>query len=100
MAGNSLSPKLPWELANPKWAAALNPIIANPLNGGLLLSSIPVVAGTNIINHKLGRKLRGYMIVMNSGNVTFYDRQQTNQMPELTLDLVSSGIATISLYVF
>lgn len=99
MAGN-LSPKLPWDLANPKWAATLNPVIGNPLVNGLVLSNIPLVSGTNVINHKLGRNLQGYIVILKSANVDIYDSQQTNQMPDLTLRLISSGTATISLYVF
>lgn len=99
MAGN-LSSKLPWELANPKWAARLNPLLANPLTQGRLLSNLVLVSGDNTINHGLGVDLQGYIVVMNSAAVTFYDKQSTNQMPELTLILHTSGITTISLYVF
>lgn len=100
MAGGNLSPKLPWELANPKWSATLNPIIANPIVNGQILSNVAVVNGTNIINHKLGRNLQGYLVILKDANVDIYDSQQTNQMPDLTLRLVSSGTANISLYVF
>lgn len=99
MAGN-LSPKLAWELANPKWAATLNPVIANPLVGGNFLNGINVSSGNNTINHGLGEKLQGWIITRNSASVTFYDRQSTNPRPDLTLVLVASGSATISLYVF
>ncbi len=99
VAGN-LSSKLPWELANPKWAARLNPLLSNPLVNGQVLSGIKVVSGSNTINHGLGRDLQGYLVVMNNASVTFYDSQSTNQMPQLTLVLVASGAATISLYVF
>lgn len=101
MAGNAtLSSKLPWELANPKWAASLNPVLANPLLGGQLLQSIKVVTGDNVIDHGLGDKLRGYFVVMNNAAVTFYDKQPVNPRPQLTLVLNASGAATISLYVF
>jgi hypothetical protein len=96
----SLSPKLEWTLANPKWAATLNPIIANPANNGRILKNISVVSGTNVINHTLGQTLQGYFVIMNNANVTFYDKQSTNQTPQLTLNLVASGTAIISLYVF
>ncbi len=99
MAGN-LSPKLPWELANPKWAASLNPILANPLLGGNLLQGLVLVSGDNVINHGLGEKLQGYIVVMNSAAVTFYDKQATNSRAQLTLILNASGATTISLYVF
>lgn len=100
VAFNPLSTKLPWELANPKWASALNPVLANQLMGGNLLQSITVASGANTINHSLGRKLQGYVVVMNNAAVTFYDSQATNQYPDLTLVLNASGAATISLYVF
>lgn len=99
VAGN-LSPKLPWELANPKWAATINPVLSNPLLNGSLLQNISVDSGTNTINHGLGRKLQGYFVSMNDSAVTFYDEQQLNSRPQLTLLLVASGAATISLYVF
>ncbi len=99
MAGE-LSPKLPWELANPKWAASLNPVIANPLMAGNLLAGIVLVTGANSISHRLGRKLVGYIVVLNSAAVTVYDSQATNQYPDLYLILNASGATTISLYVF
>lgn len=99
MAGN-LSPKLEWPLANPKWAATLNPLLANPLIQGQILSDVKLLTGANTINHGLGRKLVGYFVILNSASVTFYDSQLTNQRPDLTLILNSSGAATVSLYVF
>ena len=99
VAGN-LSSKLPWELANPKWAAAINPVLANPLASGNLLSDISLKSGVNTINHGLARKLQGYFVVMNNSSATFYDSQDTNQRPDLTLVINASAAATVSLYVF
>lgn len=96
----SLSPKLSWDLANPRWASILNPLLANPLVNGRILQDEEVASGRNIINHGLGRKLQGYIVTLNNANVTFYDSQATNQMPDLTLILNASGAATINLYVF
>ncbi len=99
VAGN-LSPHLTWELANPKWAATLNPLLANPLVNGQILPGILLATGTNVINHRLGRKLQGYFIILKSANVTTYDSQAMNQTPDVTLHLVSSGAVMVSLYVF
>lgn len=99
MAVGSLSTKLPWDLANTKWAATLNPVLKNPLVGGRLVKA-NVSSGNNVINHGLGDVLQGYIVVMNSANVTYYDRQSTNPTPELTLVLVASGAASVTLYVF
>jgi hypothetical protein len=97
MAGN-LSPKLPWELANPKWAATLNPVLSNPVINGNLISKLHVGSGNNVINHGLNRKIQGYAVVRSSANVTFYDADSSQ--PTLTFVLIASGAATISLYVF
>ncbi len=78
----------------------LNPLLANPLVNGQILSGIVLKTGANIINHGLGEKLQGYFVILNSAAVTFYDSQSTNQRPDLTLLLNASGPATVSLYVF
>ncbi len=96
----SLSASLPWELANPKWAASLNPLLGNPLVNGQILSAVRLTTGANVINHGLQRKLQGYLVILNSAATTFYDSQASNQMPDRTLILNSSGATTVSLYVF
>ncbi len=100
MAAGSLSPKLDWELANPKWAAALNPLLSNQLAQGLILSNVALAAGFNTISHLLSRKLVGYLVILNSSPATFYDSQATNQRPDLTLILNASAKTVVSLYVF
>ncbi len=99
MAGE-LSSNLPWELANNKWAASLNPVLANPLVAGRMINTAVLTTGVNTINHGLQRKLRGYFVVLKSANVTIYDSQLTNQTPDLTLILNASAPATVALYVF
>lgn len=99
MAGE-LSSNLPWELANSKWSARLNPLLANPLVNGRLLEGVALDMGTNVINHGLQRKLRGYIVVLNSEAETFYDGQTLNQRPDLVLILNASGPTVVSLYVF
>lgn len=96
---NNLSPKLDWPLANPKWAAAINPLLANPIVNGQIIQAV-VKTGVNTINHGLGRKLQGYIVILNSAAVTYYDSQLSNQRPDLNLILNASGAATVSLYVF
>ena len=83
-----------------RWAAVINPLLSQPLSQALLLNDLPVVSGTNVINHKLGRKLQGYVVVGCNAAVTFHDSQASNSMPQLTLNLISSGTATINLLVF
>lgn len=83
-----------------KWAAIINPILRAPIANGLLLTNVALSNGTTIVNHKLGRKLQGYIIVGINGAAQVYDNQATNQMPELTLSLTSNAAVTCSLWVF
>jgi hypothetical protein len=96
----SISPTLPWSQASYKWSSAINPVLANLLVQGQLLSGVVVKTGANTINHGLGRKLQGYFITLNSAATTFYDSQASNQRPDLTLVLNASGPSNISLWVF
>jgi len=81
-------------------ATILNPIQANPMSSGIILSGVVLASGSNVIQHTLDRSLQGYIVILKSANVTIYDSQSTNSTPNLTLVLVSSGAATISLYLF
>lgn len=83
-----------------KWASILNPMIANPFTDGNLLQNVSLASGTNKVNHLLGRNLRGWVIVRNRAAATFYDTQDTNQSPALTLSIVSSGATTCDIWVF
>lgn len=95
-----LSTKLPFPLMLTQWSALLNPLLKSPLANSALLSGISLTSGVNTINHTLGTKLQGYLVVLNSASVTFYDSQNTNPTPEKTLVLNASGATTVSLLVF
>lgn len=82
------------------WASQLNPLLATPIIDGNLLEGIDISSGSNVVNHKLGRKLRGWIIVRIDGVAVIYDTQATNQTPELTLTLTSDAAVTVSLWVF
>ena len=82
------------------WAQQLNPVIQNPVTQGLLLKNVFLVAGINNINHLLGRKLQGWIVTRISASFVLYDSQDSNPMPELTLQLFSTAAAKVDLYVF
>lgn len=83
------------------WASQLNPLLSDPLSNSIMLADIVLKTGDNTINHRLGRKLQGYIVTrMQDGFVQLYDKQNSNQMPELTLILNSSGNGKIDLIVF
>jgi len=83
-----------------KWSAIINPVITNPANNSSILKNITLTTGTNVINHKLGQPLQGWNPVRIRAAATFYDLQDTNQTPDLTLVLVSSANVIIDLEVF
>jgi hypothetical protein len=88
-------------LLQTKWAAILNSLIANPSNSMNILPNISLVSGTNTINHLLGHNLRGWIITRMIGSYSeIYDLQNTNQMPGLTLVLVSSAPTICDIGVF
>lgn len=84
-----------------QWATQIDPILAQPLNRSSILKNVVLASGDNVINHKLGRKLQGWIVVaMHNVFVQLYDKQTTNNMSELTLILHSSGAGLIDLLVF
>lgn len=81
-----------------KWASELNPVLAFPLNDApSFLKNIPIVSGSNVINHKLDGIPQGYIIVDQTAPITLY---RSAPFAKLTLTLTSSGAGTISLIVF
>lgn len=88
------------KLMQNRWASILDPLLNRPGNQSILITDVVLATGDNVINHLLGRKLRGWIVILKSANVDIYDKQSTNQMTDKTLVLNSSGAATISLEVF
>lgn len=94
-----LPQELPWQDADNKWAALLNPIISNPIVNGVQLKGIPLAIGINVINHKLARVPQGYIITrMKNGFSQIYET--SSQMPALTIQLNSSAAIEVDIYVY
>ncbi len=83
-----------------KWKSILDPVLSNPLIAPVILPGVVLYSGTNVVNHRLGKKLTGWIVIGNSASTTFYDKQASNQQPQLTLVLNASGDCTVSLLVF
>jgi hypothetical protein len=83
-----------------RWATVLNPVIQCPLVNGSQLTNIKLTIGNNVVNHLLGRKLQGWVVVGNNAVMSLYDTQASNQTPQLTLNLVSDADVTVSLWVY
>lgn len=94
-----LPQKQPLPLMQTSWAQQINPILANLLVRGQLLTGIELINGTTVINHKLGRIPNGWFPVSTQGLAMIGEAaQQPN--PTLTLTLVSSAAVTTGIWVF
>lgn len=83
------------------WASQLDPVLRSPLSNGNLLKNVVLSSGVNKVDHKLGRKLQGWVVVrMRNLAASIYDEQDTSTTPALTLTLISSSAVTIDLLVF
>lgn len=89
--------KLPWNLAENRWASQLNPILANPVTNVSILKNINLVTGVNVINHFLGQIQQGWFITDTNAGVTVHRSADFNN---LTLTLTSSGPAKVNIGVF
>ncbi len=93
-----LSTKLPWELAQPRWASEINAVLKLPILAGIQIDSIPLVASTpKVINHLLQRLPQGWFLVDLNANATVW---RSAAWTNTTLTLESSANVTISIYVY
>lgn len=84
------------QLLQSSWKAAIQPILNNDINQGILIEA-NLSIGDNTINHLLGRKPNGWFIADIDGAADIY---RSAAMNNLTLTLNSSAIVTIKLWVF
>ncbi len=94
---SSLPLRLPWELAQDRWSTILSPVLNSEINQGRLITGIALINGSKVIDHKLGRKQQGYMIVDQDAAATIYRSAALN---DKTLTLTSNAICNIALWVF
>ena len=92
---NPLSKKLDWEIANPLWASALNPIISNPIIQGKSLNGIFLSANISMtLSHGLGRLQQGVFITP-FGNAVVWVSQPFNSK---TITLTASADVTVDIW--
>ncbi len=91
-----LPQRLPLEQMAVNWAQALDPIIANPLVQGQMISA-SLINGVTTVNHRLGRKMQGWYLVDINAAAMIYRSQPLNN---LTLTLTSNAAAQVTLWVF
>lgn len=68
---------------------------------GVLLKSVSLVTGQeNLVQHKLGRKFRGYLVIAKSDNSVIWDNNSTVNMPSKYVDLRCSANVVVDLWIF
>lgn len=87
-------------LLQTNWASQLDPVINQPINQGHILKNVSLLTGTNLVNHLLQRNLQGWFIVRQRSAGLFYDTQDSNQMSQLYLKLVSDSNVSVDIFVF
>jgi len=94
-----LPQKLPYPLMCTTWASQIDPVLANLLVNGQLLTGQSLNNGTTVIDHKLGRKPNGWFLVSPQGAATVY-QASSQPNPNLTLTLISNAAIQTSIWVF
>lgn len=89
--------KLPIDQMQTRWKAQLDPILSNPLNTVSVLENISLIAGVNVVNHLLQRKMQGWFLTDLQSAATVYRSAPFNS---LTLVLTASAPTTVSIGVF
>jgi len=82
------------------WAAMLNPVLASPIATPIILTDISLSAGSNTINHTLGKNLTGWFLVRQRAQSQVWDKQDSNSLPQYTLILQASSAVTVDILVF
>jgi hypothetical protein len=79
----------------------LNPILNAAIIDGVILKDIDLVSGSfTSVEHKLGRKPRGYLVIRKSAAETVYEDAGDYDSRKLFLKLKASGSVTVNLWVF
>jgi hypothetical protein len=93
-----LSTKLPWELAQTKWASILNPIIRQPILAGNQINSIDLIANVpKTVNHLLQRLPQGWFLIDKDADANIW---RSLPFTNTTITLESSADTFISLYIY
>lgn len=79
------------------WKSQLDPVLGNPMTNPLILKSINLVSGNNVINHLLGQTLQGWLITDTTASSSIYRSAPKN---DKTLTLNSSAPCVVDLLVF
>ena len=79
----------------------LTPFIRSPIIDGVLITNVNLQTGqANPVEHKLDRKIQGWIAVRQRGQAQIWDAQDTNDLPTRTLDLRTDANVSVDLWIF
>jgi len=93
----SLPQKLPLPLMQTQWAQQIDPVLTNILVSGQYLPEVQLINGVTVVNHKLSRKMQGFLICGQNAAANIYYSQPFN---DINLTLTSNAVVTVNLWVF
>ena len=77
------------------------PVMDSSILDGILITGQDLASGTtSIISHKLGRPIKGWVVVGKNAAQHVYDVQSSNDNPDKFLYLTAGGTVTVDLWVF
>ena len=79
---------------------AVGEVIKSPLINGRLLENVILGTASVRVEHKLGRKPQGYIVVRRTADAQVFDSQAVEGSPDLFLPLTASAPVTVSLWIF
>ncbi len=87
-------------LLQTNWASILDPVIGLPIVDSIILKNIHLAIGDTSVDHKLSRKLIGWIVIRQRAAASIFDYQDINKTPTLTLALHSDADVIVDLLVF
>lgn len=76
------------------------PFLSSAIIEGRLLVGVQLSGGSTLVEHKLGRKPLGYIVVGKSGNVGVWGTVSGASLPSRHLQLEAAGSVQVDLWIF
>ena len=81
--------------------SVINPVLNSAIIDGVIVEDVDLVSGSfTSVEHKLGRKPRGYLVIRKSAAQTVYEDVGDYDNRKLFIKLRASGTVTVNLWVF
>ena len=81
--------------------SVIDPVLNSAIIDGVIVEDVDLVVGSfTSVEHKLGRKPRGYLVIRKSAAQTVYEDVGDYDNRKLFIKLRASGTVTVNLWVF